>query len=374
MTDEQKTCCYRSPPDDSGACYPCQFTEKANLLDGLVEIGDLTFCPYHLPYSAETLKADYGADVAKDNPDLKENWPDERVGKFNAEIAKLFTATPQPSGICNLTGVVFPENIKLGLTVFPNTKFFDARFHSTEIIFDRKQFSGPTQTDFSFAKFCGDRTQFEGFNFDGEIVSFQGAQFNGSTNFESAIFNNGPALFSNTEFSGDVSFRNARFLGGSIEFEHAQFMSRDGLVDFSIQNPDPSTKEHQLDVSGANFKSVRFSGPTDFSNRVFTGETDFGNGKFGQAPKFHGCTLHQDTTFPKIEGFQDTRSKGADHAYRTLRHFMKQQEGHEEEAMFWALELRSKRNTLDRKHPKNWLPWALSWGYDLVSEDRKSVV
>ncbi len=72
--------------------------------------------------------------------------------------------------------------------------------------------------------------------------------------------------------------------------------------------------------------------------------------------------------FRQWGGFKDTKSDRAAHAYRTLRLSMKQQEAHEEEAMFWALEQKSKRSSLGLSEPKNCLPWALSWSYDLLSE------
>jgi len=130
----------------------------------------------------------------------------------------------------------------------------------------------------------------------------------------------------------------------------------------------------QHGLSPDTFKSISFAGATfegqvDFSGRTFTGATSFGclaeivkifnytsdeqrvkkelpKGqpvKFGKPPLFHGCKLHQDTTFDGAdfpEPSSDSRENDiAARAYRTLKLALSQHQATHDEQRFFRLEM-----------------------------------
>jgi hypothetical protein len=68
---------------------------------------------------------------------------------------------------------------------------------------------------------------------------------------------------------------------------------------------------------------------------------DFRGAYFESAPEFHGCTLHQDTLFPKEANFRDRSGAKAALAYRTLKHAIASVHARGEEGKFYALEQKS---------------------------------
>ena len=99
------------------------------------------------------------------------------------------------------------------------------------------------------------------------------------------------------------------------------------------------------DFRRADFSRARFRGSAVFSNRRFTDTTRFVGATFHQAPKFHNAALHQDTDFTGA-AFLD-RSGRAAPAYRTLKLAMEQVRARDEEGMFYALEMESRRRRDD---------------------------
>jgi hypothetical protein len=99
------------------------------------------------------------------------------------------------------------------------------------------------------------------------------------------------------------------------------------------------------DFRWADFSRARFDGPAVFSNRRFTDTTSFADVTFHSAPEFHNAVLHQGTDFTGAV-FKD-RSGGAAPAYRTLKLAMEQVRARDEEGMFYALEMESRRRRKD---------------------------
>lgn len=315
MSKSGENCCYQSPADEDGNRAPCQFDATAKIL---VEVGGYTFCLHHLPYSENDLIEEYGSSNGENPNDYKESWDKERCKEFVADVHEELRAARKSDAPCNLTGTVFPAAFASSRKLLPGTSFVDCHFAR-----------GASFVDASFSD---------------NVAKFTGAKFSG-----------GPAVFF-----------DLRTDGGSLYFEGAKFIDIDANFGTS-GTPKNGTNENTYIIRVADFNGAEFSGEAKFINRKLRNRTSFEEVTFRKAPRFHGCEFHQDTTFPPIDNFKDTEDKNAAHAYRTLRLAMKQQEAHEEEAMFWALEQRSKRNNLDLKRPSKWLPWALSWAYQWLS-------
>jgi hypothetical protein len=84
-----------------------------------------------------------------------------------------------------------------------------------------------------------------------------------------------------------------------------------------------------------------FDNSVSFNNRGFLQTAVFKGCTFTKAPEFHNCALHQDTDFDGAK-FLD-KSPDAARAYRTLKLAMENLRARQEEAMFYALEQRSRR-------------------------------
>ena len=127
----------------------------------------------------------------------------------------------------DFAGVIFDGGSFFGAE-FRNANFADARFVGGEVNFQCAIF---VQADFTTAIFAGGKVDFTFSQFAphrGKIVSFRGAQFNGSyVNFTaSRFFNNGSVLFDNAKFAdGVVNFHRSRFErgGGITSFLNADF-------------------------------------------------------------------------------------------------------------------------------------------------------
>ena len=89
----------------------------------------------------------------------------------------------------------------------------------------------------------------------------------------------------------------------------------------------------------------------NFNNRKFRQETSFRNCTFQKAPRFHDCQLHQETDFADAK-FLDTTSHGSAMAYRTLKQDMEEKRARQEQLTFYALEMKSRRQTEKRKFLK----------------------
>jgi hypothetical protein len=96
-------------------------------------------------------------------------------------------------------------------------------------------------------------------------------------------------------------------------------------------------------------------------NREFLGRADFSGCTCKVAPEFHGTKIHEAIVFPSERYFLDTSSQRAPSAYRTLKLRMENARARNEEAMFFALEQRSRRSVPGMMSR---MGRAASWAYD----------
>lgn len=194
--------------------------------------------------------------------------------------------------------------------------FFKTRFSQdwVEFNFDNNTPAFVIDQRLSFEKSC-----FSSF------VDFSGAIFFDSTVFFETAFEN--ALFVGADFRREVFFDKAIFRG-DVDFKGASF-------------------------SGQVFAGAIFHKDVDFSNCKFKSKISFRNAHFlSSPPKFHGCELHQDTSFegavfPPATGDEDAAS-----AYRTLKLAFSKQQAIREEQRFFRLEM--EEETLRRTGAERW--------------------
>lgn len=377
-----KTSCYQSPPDANGKRHPCQFMHEPGTADRSVRVGKFDFCPYHLPISVAMHKDNDGEETPTNHKVLKENWSNEQISKFNTDIHSRLAKAIRTQKCCDLAGTVFPGSIDFSKKEMPSVSFAHAQF-SGGVDFRGVLFAGET-SNFQNVLFSGDGAYFQGAHFSGGIANFKEARFSsGGAYFQDVRFSGGEADFNGAQFSeGWVNFSGAYFSGGGAIFHGTQFSG--GWVSFANAtftfvawfNTSTSSKHDgskDLNFPMNDFSNSTFLSYVGFNNRAFQDSTNFDGAIFKKAPEFHGCTIHQDTIFPPIKNFEDMKTGKAAHAYRTLRLAMKQQEAHDEEAMFWALEQKSKRSSLacnplnGWRNASNWLPWSLSASYEALS-------
>lgn len=219
--------------------------------------------------------------------------------------------------------------------------------------------------------------KFSGANW-GDHSVFRLARCGDDANFSGAQFGNG-CDFSNARWGDRVDFRGVQFghdcnLRETLWGVSANFygMSWPELCDVygDDQNFQRAQKwSESLGVSPMEFRSIDFSGASflgdvSFTNRHFKARTNFGLTKknstfhnlhttFGAAPKFHGCELHQDTSFEGAVFPSATGSEEAARAYRTLKLAFSKQQSIREEQRFFRLEM--EEETLRETGLKRWL-------------------
>jgi len=268
-------------------------------------------------------------------------------------------------------------------TTFEDAQFKDNAWFTDTTFGINAQFTGTqfgNQAQFDGARFdegaqflgtqFGDNASFMCAQFDGE-AQFIGTQFGSGANFTGTQFKES-VWFSGTQFRNDAKFddawfgNNAKFVGRNWgDLHHAYCQSR-------LKIAKDWAEQHGL--SPDTFKSISFAGATfegqvDFSGRTFTGVTSFGRlaeivktlnytsdgqrikkelpkgqpVKFGKPPLFHGCKLHQDTTFDGADfpepSSDPTENDIADRAYRTLKLAFSQHQATREEQRFFRLEM-----------------------------------
>ena len=400
--------------DKSGNHPDCQFGDEAadHKFDGK------DFCRFHLPMGEpeEGGKADW------DN-EQQAAITDALIDRIKAKISAEFEKPEDQRRELDFRGVVVPELFHLdkeriwaldmrgaqfhGDAQFSEARFYggaqfggvqfygDARFGTThyekDAEFSEAQFHGDAQ--FSEARFHGG-AQFGGVQFYGyarfgvaqfeKDAEFSEAQFHGDAQFGSAKFRS-KADFGVARFHGDGCFREAQLyrlaefreaqfhqeaqfeevqFHGEADFDEAQFHG-DALFSGSA-NPAQS-QARQFNITS--FRRALFGARAIFSNREFRDQTDFSGCVFKRAPIFHGSILHQDTAFGKVK-FQDVTSRGADRAYRTLRHAMEGHRARAEEGMFYTLEQKARRRNMHRFDPAYWM----SLGYEFGSNYGFSIV
>ena len=157
---------------------------------------------------------------------------------------------------------------------------------------------------------------------------------------------------SSNELVGEISFRSFHF-GRRTSFKRATFQEKTSFIDanfgdFSSFHQAKFYKDSLFRSSAKNndgsflrirFSYCRFEGKADFSNRLFLGSSSFKGTNFGVAPIFHGCELHQDTSFEGAEFPKPTGSEQAARAYRTLKLAFSNQQAIREEQRFFKLEM-----------------------------------
>lgn len=307
---------------------------------------------------------------------LKSNEVGRAVGKGKTHVLwnAWRTAFPTRGSNANrvdFSGVNFRKSpLRLGLS-FAGMEFGDfANFQAAQF---------GDYVDFTAAQF-GDLSTFGAAEFK-MGVRFTAAQFGDYADFCGAQF--GPyAIFTAVQFGAMADFRAAQFMN-IAKFSAMNWARMGKFYGARLEAVKEWASSHGL--SPETFQSIDFSGATfegtvSFSNRKFEEETTFGLlpanlkrqtvkrdkddnaqrndiGKlifedaqdqrrgtaFQRAPKFHGCELHQDTSFEgaqfppdigKAEGSQE-----AARAYQTLKLAFSKQQAIREEQQFFRREM-----------------------------------
>lgn len=200
---------------------------------------------------------------------------------------------------------------------------------------------------------------FEGAHW-GDRVVFQGARWMGDVDFSARSWETlkdaysdearyqvarawaearglNPSQFSNVDFSG------ASFLG-EARFSNRHFME---ATNFGLLHPDSRRLHLNRDAQGQLQRDqygLSISKDDLEQHRHIT---------FGKPPIFHGCELHQDTSFEGAVFPPPTGSEEAARAYRTLKLAFSKQQAIREEQRFFRLEM--EEETLRETAHKRWL-------------------
>lgn len=263
----------------------CQFgkNEKLFVLD------EKRYCRFHLPMKGK-----------EDRPSEKAGWDEKKIKAFAQQIFKHMEKGKKENPGADLTGVVFPG---------------DVRFSNF-----RKNNPLPT-------------------------ICFYGATFSGNADFSKAAFS-GSAFFSKSAFSGYANFSEAAFS------DVAYFSGSPG------EDALPSNTFHFINFNNCEFKEI-----AAFSNRRFLLKAIFKDVIFHAAPVFHNAELHQDTNFT-VAKFLDTSSEHAARAYRTLKLAMGNVRARKEEADFYAYEQESLMNSDDTPTSVKVASWFYKYASD----------
>ena len=392
----------------------CQFEGETDFFG----FADKSWCRFHLP-----MEDDEG------NRSEKADWGENEVTRFNASVLAFIDEARGDKKTADLTGVAFPVNVSFaGFTKdkpFPRVCFIKAAF-SGGANFGEAAFSGAA--DFSEAAFSrganfGEAAFSGGANFGEAAFSgnanfgkaafsraanfvkgafsgnayFREAAFSGNAYFCEAAFSRGAnfgeaafsraANFDEAAFSGNAYFSKAAFsraanfgeatFSGNANFREAAFSSDayfSGAADFS-GGADEEAPSRKFRI--ADFADVVFKGRADFFNRRFLDTARFTKTIFHVAPEFHNAELRQDTDFTGAT-FEDTSKEHAARAYRTLKLAMGNIGARNEEAMFYALEQKSLRDSMD-KSLRNLMSnkgfvWLLTLLYERTADYGRSVV
>ena len=243
-------------------------------------------------------------------------------------------------------GVRFGDNVRFTGSQFGHMARFTAVEFGADAVFTGIRY--------------GNKALFVGAHFDGftkfsdavfgEHVAFNGSQFNSKVEFDGALFGSN-ANFAGTQLGNDAVFDHAQFGTG------ATFAARDQIVvdtwwcqvcptDEALETRRDCARQSALRSDAfrrISFRGVQFRGSVSFQNREFLESTDFGPSggtptRFYGVPNFHGCLLHQDTSFEDTE-FRARPTREGARAYRTLKLAMAQQHAIREEQRFFRLEM-----------------------------------
>ena len=382
MCDSMMTkCCYK-PKELEGS----RFEECPHVIEPLETIAGKTFCRLHIPWSPTFLFERFGVAIADDDPSralLKDKWNEAAKEKF-VHDSKRYLANGE-----DMTGVTFIGDLEIsGLrqvltadAVFVNRLTISGsvgRADFRNAIFCRAaSFRGPinNEINLSGAKFL-EEADFD--NCTLACATFNRCSFRGNVNFCQGQIREF-AKFNYCEFFEIVSFRDCRFDSAEwLSFDFSHFFGPAIFLGFK-----------NWEVHRASFKGAIFERDAIFEGRRFTTALNFADANFYRAPQFQDVSFPFRCIFPKVDGFLDWRVipkefrlgaqgarmeyyRGASQSYRTLRHAMKLQEAHEEEATFWELEMRAKERSLDWGY-SGWLPKLISKLYGWSSRYGNSV-
>lgn len=221
---------------------------------------------------------------------------------------------------------------------------------------------------FSDAKF-GSYVDFVGTQFDisanfveakfGDHANFDGAQFGPNVRFDRAVIGDF-ASFAGTQFDSYANFIATTF-GHHVSFSgwdarRIENFWRNNKLEIEARKTRAEQSGLRSDAFRAiSFAGARFAGAVSFQNREFLATADFGpvwqksakpylnipdgqRTQFLGVPDFHGCKLHQDTSFEQAE-FLAPSSAEAARAFRTLKLAMAQQQATREEQAFFRREM-----------------------------------
>ena len=331
--------------DKDGERVPCQFGDPVPH----THFGSNIYCDYHL------LMGETGVGG-------KANWDEERrdafttglINRIKAESKAELEKPEEQRGRLNFQGVVVPGEFLLNGETICTLHMHSAQFHGDawfneaqfhgDVLFNKAQFHG--QAVFDKAQFHGDAVFNEAqFGLD---AWFNKARFHVDAAFNEVQFHR-RARFDGVQFNRNAWFNEAQFHWFAM-FGKAQFH---GSAEFN-GSADPARLEARQ-FNYFYFRRARFKAGANFSNREFRDRTDFSGCVFEIAPNFHGSILHQDTAFGGTECFPDVTSRGADHAYRTLRQAMEGHRARAEEGMFYMLEQKARRHGMSFFDPAFWL-------------------
>jgi len=282
-------------------------------------------------------------------------------------------------------GVEFDDDMDFRLFEFGYAANFSKTVFRKRAYFDHAKFG--TSTDFSFSYWKADASfawtywetgiQFN-YSYWCEHVNFLGAQAV-STKFHScrwikSVCFDGAGWADGVIFAGS-SFRNISISGEEWHYLTTRFYQHPKLLD-DLQNYAKKIGSDPTTFEGIIFSGSEFQGAVNFSNRKFKKTTLFnefekynpfsdvrrdvagmpikeqsGNFQifdepdrrhlviFRAPPNFHGCELHQDTSFEGAEFPKPTGSEEAARAYRTLKLAFSKQQAIREEQRFFKLEM-----------------------------------
>ena len=309
---------------------------------------------------------------------------------------------------CIFTNSTWGDIVNFSFSVFGESAYFGfskwgrfARFHG--VCWGKyAQFTGSKWLDNAY--FSGsqwdDGANFVGTQFDhstyfratrwGDETNFQGARFGAFIDFHGAQWGN-DIIFIGTRWGNYVDFSGSEWEPLITNFRDRK--SFESAKNWSLKRGISPNKFYEIDFSGAEFSDLLF-----FNDRKFLSETDFSKlnenhsdfqifeqeirksvklGEhgvplidnhnlaweldsdqrihvvFGAVPKFHGCEIHQDTSFEGAEFPNPTGSEEAARAYRTLKLAFSKQQAIREEQRFFRLEM--EEETLRETGLKRWL-------------------
>ena len=251
---------------------------------------------------------------------------------------------------------------------FRNTDLSEIDFHGFKFG-DYANFSGTNlgiSGNFS-STVWGKQADFSGMYCDG--VSFTNSVFNGAALFERVSCESWIS-FQNTIFRDFALFNGSHFKSINLQanfYKKLQLNAVQVDSDINLSVFDGSETLSALEISGSSLKKINLSG-REFCDGMIFGKLNHDlvavrhsrsswdlddlslscitinipRGEITKLlcpPVFHGCKLHQDTTFEGTEFPPATGNESAARAYRTLKLAFSQQQAIREEQRFFKLEM-----------------------------------